>query len=178
MERLELLAKARGAYERGRRRLAWRTMLLSVPMAGLALFVCRHHGAVGVPLGMTLVAISAVLAWRGGVAGRAVTTGLLAGLAPMFLPLVVSAGCSISGAMTPLCFPACIVGGLIGGAFVWSRASRVDEGRKEFVLVAGGLASLAGSLGCVVLGVGGVVAMIAALAALSVPAMLVPARSH
>lgn len=178
MERLELLANARGAYERGRRRLAWRTMLLSVPMAGLALLGC-HHVDVGVPLGMTLVVISAVLAWRGGVAGRAVTTGLFAGIAPMFLPLLASASCSIGGASVErLCFPACIAGGLIGGTILWSRASRVVEGRTEFVLVAGGLAAIAGSLGCVVLGVGGVVAMVAALAVLSVPAMLSPARAN
>jgi hypothetical protein len=177
MERLELLGQARHAYERGRRRLAGRTMLLTLPMTAIALSFC-HHLALGVPLAIVLVASSAALAWRGGIAGRAVMPGLFAGLAPMLAPLVASLGCTMCGASFSICFPACIAGGIAGGVVVWSHASRIEAGRREFVLVAGTLASMAGTLGCVFLGGSGVLAMIAALAVLLAPAMLLPARSH
>jgi hypothetical protein len=180
MERRELLAHARRSYEAGRWRLARRTLLLSLPMAGVSLAACRHL-VVGVPLAAALVVVAAVLALRGGIAGRAAMPGLLAGLAPMLLPLTACVGCSLNGASVgSVCFPACVAGGLVGGAVLWTSAARVTMeggGRREFLLVAGTLASIAGALGCVVLGVGGVLAMMAALVASSAPAMLVSARS-
>jgi hypothetical protein len=177
MERLELLARARRSYEAGRWRLARRTLLLSVPMAGLSLAYCRHL-VVGAPLAAVLVIAAAVLAWRGGVAGRAAIPGLLAGIAPMLLPLTACVGCSVCGAAVEgVCFPVCILGGFVGGAVLWLTAARVQDGRREFLLVAGTIASIAGALGCVVLGVSGILAMVAALVASSAPAMLVPARS-
>ncbi len=177
MERRELLAQARRSYEAGRRRLAWRTLLLSVPMAGAGLATCRHL-LVGLPLAAALVTVGATLAHRGGVARRAVVPGLLAGLAPMLLPLTACVGCSLSGAgVERVCFPACVAGGLVGGAVLWAMAARVGVGRREFVLVAGTLASIAGALGCVVLGATGVLVMVAALVVSSMPAIFVPARS-
>lgn len=177
MEPRELLAQARRSYESGRRRLAARTLLLSVPMAGAGLAACRHL-LVGLPLALALVIVGAALAHRGGVAGRAVIPGLLAGLAPMLLPLTACVGCSLDGAgLERVCFPACVAGGLVGGAVLWATSARVGEGRREMVLVAGTLASIAGALGCLLLGVTGIVTMIAALVVSSAPAMLVPARS-
>jgi hypothetical protein len=177
MERRELLAQARRAYASGRRRVAARTLFLSVPMAGVALATCRHL-LVGVPLAAVLVIASAALAHRGGVAGRAVFPGLLAGLAPMLLPLTACVGCSLEGAgIARVCFPACVAGGALGGAVLWAIASRVGEGRRELVLVAGTIASVAGALGCVILGATGVLVTVAALVVSSAPAMLIPARS-
>jgi hypothetical protein len=176
MERNELLARARHAYERGRVRLALRTLLLTVPMGALSVGCCQSL-VVSVGLGGLLVVASALLVWRGGVGGRAVTSGLLAGVAPVVLPLAMRAGCSISGVGLRYCLSACALGGVIAGAVIWVAAMREKETRKEFVLVAGTVATVAGALGCVVLGVSGVVAMTVALAALSAPAMLRQARA-
>jgi hypothetical protein len=177
MERNELLARARHAYERGRVKLALRTLLLTLPMSALSVGCCQSL-SLSLGLGGLLVAASALMVWRGGVAGRAATSGLVAGVAPVVLPLAMRACCSISGVGLRYCLSACALGGIIAGAVIWVAATREKDARKEFVLVAGTIATVAGALGCVVLGVSGVVAMTVALAALSTPAMFRQARAN
>ena len=55
-------------------------------------------------------------------------------------------------------------------------ASRAREERAVFVFVAGLVAAMAGSMGCVLIGAGGIAAMTAGLALVSVPAGLRPVR--
>jgi hypothetical protein len=56
-------------------------------------------------------------------------------------------------------------------------ASRRLGDRRRFIVAAGGIATLAGALGCFMMGFAGVAAMFVALAAVSVPAALRPARA-
>ncbi len=172
MERNEALALAHAAFERGRARLAARTLLFTVPVVALSTSCCARL-SLHVALGLVLVAASAWLAWRGGVGARALPVGLAAGVVPMWLPALASASCSVTGGCAEG-LPACIAGGLVAGALIAWRSGKVAEAKRDYVLAAGGIASLAGAMGCVVLGIGGVMAMLVALAALSGPAILVP----
>ena len=70
------------------------------------------------------------------------------------------------------CVTACILAGFASGCIVAYLASRVREERALFVLVAGLVAAMAGSMGCVLIGAIGIAAMMAGLALVSVPAGL------
>lgn len=172
MERNEVLSLAHAAFERGRTRLAARTLLFTVPMVALSTSCCARL-PLHLALGAALVAAGAWLAWRGGVGGRALPVGLAAGVVPMWLPSLARASCSMTGGCGEG-LPACVAGGLVAGALIAWRSAKMTDGRRDYVLAAGGIASLAGAMGCVILGIGGVAAMIVALVALSGPAILVP----
>jgi len=57
-----------------------------------------------------------------------------------------------------------VIGGVASGAIVVYYAAREQEDRTAFVLAGGAVAALAGSLGCVIAGLSGVLAMIVGLA--------------
>jgi hypothetical protein len=131
-------------------------------------------------LGVVLAALTTVSIWRGGIAGRAVMPGLVAGLASLVLPMLTGRGCSLWGETNAsrLCWLACIVGGLASGGVVAYFASRVKQDRGAFVFVAGATAALAGSLGCVIGGLGGIASMVVGLTLVSVPAAMRPVEAR
>ncbi|HJZ89046.1 MAG TPA: hypothetical protein VKN99_27935 [Polyangia bacterium] len=168
-----LMAAARRAYEWGRLRAALRAAWLVVPMVAISVAWARHPVA-SLAAGVALLGLVVVLGWRGGAAGRAVGPGLVAGLAPLTLPLAVRTTghlCSSTLCMQ-LCLPACVVGGLISGALLARAAARLERGRPGFMVAAGAIAALAGSLGCALLGLSGVAGMAAGLMVASTPAWL------
>ncbi len=158
----EELSRVRSAYERGRLRAAapW-----ALPPAALAYVSCSSCMRRDVVMAISL-ALSAMLVfcmWRGGVFGAAAKAGLAGGVLAWLVPVA----CPLPAA----CVAVGLATGLAIGALARTRASR----RLEFVLVASCVAGLAGALGCVLVGLGSVAAMGAALALGAVPVALVPA---
>src|SRR5262245_10640990 len=83
----EVLHHVRIAYERGRILRALRTSAVVVPMV-LASFAGCGRPATSIVIGAVLATLVSWLAWRGGSVGRAVSPGLVAGLASLVVPLV------------------------------------------------------------------------------------------
>ena len=169
----QLLQRVRSAYEWGRLRRGLGVACLVVPMMALSLGCCGKP-SVAVVVGIALATLVTALIWRGGPLGRAVVPGLLAGIAPLVLPMVAGPGCALlgEGYGARYCLLACVVGGLVSGGVVAYLGSRISEDRGAFIVVAGGIAALAGSLGCVIVGLGGIGSMIIGLALVSVPAAI------
>src|SRR5215472_5854972 len=103
-----LLARARGAYERGLLRRAARVAGFVLPMIGTSLLCCDHR-ALSLVAGTLLLAVAIAFQWRGGDWGRAVGPGLLSGVVALLLPVVTREVCAI-GALdcARYCWPACI----------------------------------------------------------------------
>jgi len=133
-----------------------------LPMV-LASFGGCGRPATSMTIGVVLAALASLLVWRGGIAGRAVWPGLVAGLAALVVPLVACKMLESYGIGGALPLAACVVGGLGSGLIVTRFAMRERDERALFVLVGGGTAALAGALGCLGAGFGGVVAMTAGL---------------
>lgn len=176
-DEIELRARARRAYERGRLRAA---VLGAWPVVALA-SVCLVLGARWWIVGAvaTLHALVAVaLLHRGRAAGRAVTTGWLAGS----LPLVVSLmGCRVphacgGGSCVAWCLPGCLAASLVAGIVIVRRALHHREDAAETAFAAGVVAALTGGMGCTMLGMGGAVAILAGLAIVTAPALWIAAR--
>jgi hypothetical protein len=159
----ELLARATAAYERGRWWKGLRTAALVVPMM-LVSFGCCGTPSTSCVLAGLLAVLATVLVWRGGSGGRAVVPGFAAGIVPLALPLVACPACASLGVAGLLPLLSCAVAGLASGAIVVVYAARErQDHRAAFVVAAGAVSALAGSLGCVIVGLGGVVAMAAGL---------------
>jgi hypothetical protein len=191
--REDLLHTARRAFERGRAVKAARTGLLVVPMFLVSCSFCSNRGTSSVFAGV-LMALVAVLVWRGGTAERAVAPGLVSGVLPLALALLACPACDrLAGGAAPGAWSlsVCVVGGVLSGALVARFASRdgvrgregapsyarASAERATFLVSAGAIAALVGSLGCMIMGLGGVAAMVAGLAAIAVPAGLWPAKA-
>jgi hypothetical protein len=131
-------------------------------MAALSLVACGRPAATALAAGM-LAASVIVLEWRGEAFGRGARIGLLAGTAPLLLPVIVRATVHACSASFCVSYSAlCLASGVIGGALLGSWA--VGRGvHGQAVAAAGAVASLAGSLGCMVAGVGGLVGLLAGL---------------
>src|SRR5262249_33104952 len=112
-----LLTRARRAFRRGRAVKALGTALLAVPLVGASFAACA-----GVPwslgAGLTLAAALFAMVYRGGIAGRAVGPGLLAGSATLAIPLIAARFLDGAPALA-----ACLVAGLASAALVLWLAS-------------------------------------------------------
>jgi len=173
METIELRQTARRAYEMGRLRLAGK-------VAAAALLVGAAAVGLGRPLGMTVALCTALAAsivlivYRGGTAARAVWPSLAAGTGAMFLPLAIrTAGCSLFGPeCMRFCLPACIAGGAaMGVALAW-MARHEETHPREFLLAGAAIAALTASIGCSLIGAGGVIGMALATVAAGAPVWL------
>ncbi len=154
-----LMAHARRAYELGRLRAAVRRALLLLPILGTAV-LCRGDAAGSVPSGVCLIAVVTFCLWRGREYRRGVRPGLLAGFAPLLLPILAQASGHICVAGRCLLFPAvCGAGGVIGGVALGLLAPRPAEGRGVPFVTASLIAGIAGSVGCVVFGLVGLAGM-------------------
>ena len=168
---------ARRRYELGRGRAGLVTALLVLPMALASLAGCDRPAATlacAAPLSL-LIAASV---WYGRDPGRAVATGLWAGLPPLVLPLLVGAVQRICAPGLCLLFPAaCIAGGLAGGLLLGWRAARRGEDSFAFWTAASLIAALAGSLGCLLAGASGLIGMTVGLSAGALPLIAAARRS-
>jgi hypothetical protein len=170
----ELFDRARRAYEWSRLRAALPAALWIAPMMIATLAIGGPQTQLRVGAGVVLAIVVVMFAWRGRAASRAIGPGLVAGLAPLVLPLVMRTMhlCGMHGCLM-LCFPACIAGGVIGGLVVALAVRHVSEGRLTFTLATATIAMLCGAMGCLVAGFGGLLGMMIAVATLPVPVLLV-----
>jgi hypothetical protein len=171
----DLKRRARYSYELARFAKGLRTAALVVPMTVVALGGCGHRET-ALAIAAALAVLATGLVWRGGVAGRAVVPGLVAGVVPLGFPLVVCPLCARFGA-AHLPMLVCVAGGVASGAIVAAWAAREAQERAPFVFVAGLVAALAGSMGCAILGLGGVAAMAVGLALATPVALAVAPRA-
>jgi hypothetical protein len=172
---LALEQRARRAYELGRIRSAIRVTPFIAAGAAVAI-LCGRPLALTAAVGSALLVLCVVLADAGGAAGRAVWSGLMAGVAPLAMPLfMITVGHACFGdACMRLCLPACIAGGAVAGVAVARMAAR-HSGDWRFVSAALAIATLTGAMGCSTAGAAGVLGMIGGFVAAGAP-MLVAAR--
>ena len=110
-------------------------------------------------------------------AGRAALPGILKGASPFAIVLFVRLsghGCP-GPACWSLCLPACLAGGAARGALIATFAVGSPR-RRHFVLAAGTVAALTGSMACGLFGLAGVLGMLAGLVLISTPLVLVASR--
>lgn len=173
-----LEARARSAYERRRWRLGAQAASPALVMAG----ICVALGGrpwVTLATGAVLAVLIAKATQHGRAASRAVIPGLLTGALPLLVGLIacrVPHACA-AGLCVSWCAPLCLTAGAAAGLVLGVRAKRAPVDRRPSLLVATGIAVLAGSLGCLVVGLGGVVGMFLGLS-LGAVVGLVPRPHH
>jgi hypothetical protein len=168
-----LALRARRAYEQGRLQAAlWRAAPL-VPLVAWSLGWCRYPTLAAL-CGAALIALTVAFGWRGEQWGRAVAPGLVAGLPPLVLPLLMRGASEVCvGEMCcSLCLVGCVSGGLVAGLLLGRRAAALPEGRGAFLAAAGALALLAGAPACAFAGVVGLAGLLLGFATGSAPALL------
>lgn len=170
-DRARLARRARLAYEIGGLRLGLWT---AWPVLPLFLFSCRCCGPQVLTLGLSLILLVGTV---GLVAAsrelhRAVRLGLLAGGLCAALPMGAKLLqlCSVVGCRPMSQF--CLYGGLLGGAVLGHRVGRVESHRARFFIVAGGVAALAGAIGCSLAGAAGVLGMAVGVVGAGAPFLL------
>jgi len=165
-----LLRRARLRYEVGRLARGTAIAALVIPMALMARGACGRPATTWMLAGV-LAFVAASLVWRGGAAARGVLPGLVAGVVSLAFPLVACPVCARAFGM-PWPMAVCAAGGLASGAVVAWASRRSVEG-APFVFAAGVVSALAGSMGCAMLGLGGVAAMAAGLVTMAPVALAV-----
>jgi hypothetical protein len=126
---------------------------------------------------MTIGAGLVVAVWLALFLGREFRRGVLPGLAAGIFPLFTATGaemvwhsCSADGCVS-WCVPACIAGGVTGGALLsWSARRR--EWPLSQMLVGGWISILCGALGCSCVGYSGIAGMMAGLAIPTAPVLV------
>ena len=164
--------RARAAYERGRRRAAIATGLFITAPALLAL---QTWGSRPLTLLLSVLLFAALVGarWRGGPAFAGAFLGLLVGSLPlMTLSVLRSAGGHLcfAGLCMQACVPVCFGSGLIAGILLASRARR-GAASLSYWSGAGTVGGLSAALGCVPLGMGAGLGMLAGLALTALPIM-------
>jgi hypothetical protein len=173
-----LETRARSAAEWGRARMAARVGLVVVPFAAVSIAASGVIGA-GVALGALLLVVAFLLRFwhRDGV--EAVRLGLTMGLVPLVAALLLRA-CGIDCAPMTRFSEAelvCVLAGVAAGAGVAVQAATGEAASVRTWAAATSVASLAAALGCVGLGLGGLLVTVAALVASSL-AVAAPLRSR
>lgn len=173
LEASEAEARVRRAYERGRVTCA---LVWTAPLAllGALAVAISARPIVALALSAVLVAMAVFAFWRGRSLERAVVPGVAAGLVPFGLAHAAQGyGHVCTGsACYSVCVPACAVGGVVAGLFIWRVVRRRSSAQPSWI-AAGLFASLVGSLGCSCAGNHGVAALVAGMsAALLVPVLL------
>jgi hypothetical protein len=172
-----LARRSRRAAEWGRLRAASRIAVVVVPLV-LAAGAVGVHRSVVAGLGVALLGVCVALGWRDAAGARAARSGLALGAVPMALALLtvaVEGWCDPDRAVT-LCGAGCLLAGLVAGGGSAYHALRAAPRRPLVTWAETGLvACLTVALGCVGLGLGSALAVIAAVVAGALAAW-VPAR--
>lgn len=165
-----LYLRARRAYEWSRVRRALPLAAIALPPLLVALKTCSASAACA-GCAAALAVVLVVSAWRGETYERAIRPGIVAGGVAFVLPMLGRAlgFCGVETAQ--LCFAACVMGGVIAGAYVGTRMlhKTSDEHRAAFVVTSGTIAALLGTLGCFIAGIAGVLGMLAGVALTAAP---------
>jgi hypothetical protein len=119
-------------------------------------------------IGLALLTVTMALGWWSAEGGRAARSGLKLGAIPMSIALLTIAvdGCGPDRAVLTLCGAGCLLAGIIaGGASAWYAIRTQSAGRLRLWSQIGLVAALTTALGCVGLGLGSALAVLAAMAA-------------
>jgi hypothetical protein len=171
---VDLERRARAAYERGRWRRASLDAWPVLVLAGLAFTFGSRPWIVVMLTGMLLAAV-VVMGHHGRAWRRAIVPGLIAGSLPMVVGL---SACHIphacgGPACSAWCMPMVGAAALLGGLLVGRRTLRAPPpSRIAELLPAAVLASITGAMGCIAIGVGGLVGLAAGIALGTVPALV------
>jgi len=165
---LELLAsRARRASEWGRLRAASRIAGAVLPLVFIALLVGAHRPVVG-GIGVALLGSCIALGWRDAEGARAARSGVALGVVPMMaslLTVAVEGWCDPNRAVT-LCGAGCLLAGMVaGGGGAWYAVRTAPARPLSTWAKIGAVSSLTAALGCVGLGLGSALAVIAAVSA-------------
>lgn len=155
----ELSVRGLRAYEVGRLRAALRVCLVLAPAVLLCAFEARTREAC-VCVGVLLLGVSVWLRWRDRDGFQAVSTGLWAGGIPYALGLVLGRLGVHCGAeeLAAYCWGFSGLFGLIAGAIIAARETR-QRPRASGIATAAAISILAGTLGCLRLGLASVLAV-------------------
>lgn len=170
----ELEQRAHAAYERGRWRRASLDAWPVLVLVGLAFAFGSRPWSVAM-LAAVLLATVVVMGHHGRAWKRAIVPGLVAGSLPMVVGL---SACHIphacgGPACTAWCMPMVGAAALLGGLLVGRRAVRAQpSGYVAELLPAALLASLTGAMGCIAIGVGGMLGLAAGIAVGTIPALV------
>lgn len=153
----DLTAQSLQHYERGRLRMALRVAIVLMPVIALCLLepIGREACACCAAL---LLGAAVWLRFRNRLGVESVTTGLLAGAVPLSAALLLTQldpGCATAGPLS-FCSAFSVVIGGAGGVVVAIR-ERERASLSNHWILAGSIAILAASLGCVRLGLASVV---------------------
>lgn len=174
-----LAKRAQRAAEWGRLRSASRIAAVVVPFSATAMLISPHRTAV-FAIGLVLLAVTIALGWHKSEGGRAARSGLKLGAIPMTAALFTTAAegwCGSDRAVT-LCGAGCLLAGLAaGGASAWYAVRTKAPQCFRIWSQVGLVASLTTALGCIGLGFGGALTVLAAMAAGAAVAW-VPARTR
>jgi hypothetical protein len=157
VNRERLKKEALRAYEIGRLRRAVRASSVLVP----ATVVCAFGTGAGercACLGVLLLTVAVFLRWRDRRGADNVRNGLLAGALPMITGLAVgrfAPGCA-GAPLFSACTAVCLCFGVLAGVWLGLRTARGTAGPPSW-LAAAGVSILVASLGCVGLGIAGIV---------------------
>lgn len=154
----QLRTRGLWAYETGRMRTASRIALMVIPAAAVCLLEARGREACAC-LSVLLLGVAIWLRWRDRRGADAVATGLLAGSLPLAAGLVLARLGLRCGAEPSLCVGFSVLVGLGAGALIAVREA-TRRGRTWSWFTAGTVATLAASIGCIRLGIMGIVGVV------------------
>lgn len=168
--------RTRRAYELGRLRLGAIPVLIVGAMVGISISM-SHDLSLSIPVGAILGVLVVVFSAQGRTYGRSVMPGLLAGTAPLALPIVLRSWghCCINGSCYSLCLLGCVSGGLAAG-FALGKLARRESHPYHFLASASILTGGAGLLGCTMAGGAGMAGMALAMAVSSLPILVFAPR--
>lgn len=166
--------RARAAYERGRWRRAGLEAWPVLVLGGLATWFGSRPW-IAVVLTTILLGAVVVMGHRGRAWRRAIVPGLVAGSLPMVVGLSACHLPHACGGVScmALCMPLVGLAALLGGLLVARRSLRGStDGRLAEVIPAAVLAAITGAMGCIAIGVGGLVGLAVGIALGTVPALV------
>lgn len=165
------MERARRAYELSRLKHAALHSSVALALTAISIAVCQES-AWSFAIGGALFALATGLMWRGGVATRAARAGLKAGIVAFAVPIAVFHGYfgSRCGIDTILIINA--LTGLGAGVLLSIQSARLEGRRNAFLLGAGPLVLLSGTLGCLFFGPIGVASMAVGYVASTAPVMV------
>lgn len=160
---------ARRAYELGRLRKASQALLWVIPMTVLSVYVCGRP-QFSLALGALLAVASVFFWWRGGVWSRGAILGAMVGTLAALIPWTFHAFgiCCVYDIERGLC----VASGLLAGALVSTRAIKIKEFQKRYLIAGGVVVTFTGTLGCAVLGMGGLWGFCTGLLLVSTPILI------
>ena len=163
--------RARRAYELGRLKHAALRSSVALLLTGISVTVCQES-VWSLAIGGGLFALATGLIWRGGVATRAARAGLNAGMLAFAVPIFMFHGFfdAHCGIETILIVNA--IAGFGAGILLSIQSARLRGRRNAFLLGAGPVVLLSGTLGCLFFGPIGVASMALGYLASTAPVMV------